>query len=198
MFDIIEKKNYSFLNVEHTKKQIILTHTSRKIEQYLVSLKYRFNGKYDRIPHYLITRDGKIIQLLENKQTTKYFNNKTFDNSSIIISLENLGWVEKEPLKKHYINWIGDIYNEKVVDKKWRDYFFWQPYTEIQIEQTALLCKKLSKEELINLTCVGHNTKLNKMETFEGIMTRSNFDEFSTDLSPAFDFEYFIKKLENE
>lgn len=198
MFDIIEKKNYSFLNVEHTKKQIILTHTSRKIEQYLVSLKYRFNGKYDRIPHYLITRDGKIIQLLENKQTTKYFNNKTFDNSSIIISLENLGWVEKEPLKKHYINWIGDIYNEKVVDKKWRDYFFWQPYTEIQIEQTVLLCKKLSKEESINLTCVGHNTKLNKMETFEGIMTRSNFDEFSTDLSPAFDFEYFIKKLENE
>jgi N-acetyl-anhydromuramyl-L-alanine amidase AmpD len=198
MFDIIEKKNYNFLNVEHTKKQIILTHTSRKIEQYLVSLKYRFNGKYDRIPHYLITRDGKIIQLLENKQTTKYFNNKTFDSSSIIISLENLGWVEKEPLKKHYINWIGDIYNEKVVDKKWRDYFFWQPYTEIQIEQTALLCKKLSKEESINLTCVGHNTKLNKMETFEGIMTRSNFDEFSTDLSPAFDFEYFIKKLENE
>jgi hypothetical protein len=50
----------------------------------------------------------------------------------------------------------------------------------------------------INLTCVGHNTKTNRMETFDGIFTRSNFDENYTDVSPAFDFEYFIKKLENE
>ena len=36
------------------------------------------------------------------------------------------------------------------------------------------------------------------METFNGILTRSNIDDDSTDVSPAFDFEYFIKKLENE
>jgi N-acetyl-anhydromuramyl-L-alanine amidase AmpD len=109
-----------------------------------------------------------------------------------------LGWLEKEPLKNHYINWIGNIYKEKIVDKKWRDYFFWQPYTEIQMDSLVELCKDLSKKMSINLTCVGHNTKTNRMETFDGIFTRSNFDENYTDVSPAFDFEYFIKKLENE
>ena len=125
-------------------------------------------------------------------------NNSKHDKQSIIISLENLGWLEKEPLKNYHINWIGSIYKEKVLDKKWRDYFFWEPYTKIQLDKTAELCKKLSKEHPINLTCIGHNTKTNRMETFNGILTRSNIDDDSTDVSPAFDFEYFIKKLENE
>jgi hypothetical protein len=109
-----------------------------------------------------------------------------------------LGWLEKVPLKKGYNNWIGNIYNGEIVDRKWRDYFYWQPYTEIQIEKTAELCKDLSKELSIKLNCVGHNTKVKGCETFLGILSRSNFDEFATDLSPAFNFELFKKLLEDE
>ena len=36
------------------------------------------------------------------------------------------------------------------------------------------------------------------MESFNGIMTKSNIDENSTDLSPAFDFNEFVKKLKDE
>jgi N-acetyl-anhydromuramyl-L-alanine amidase AmpD len=135
---------------------------------------------------------------MEDEGYGKYFNNKTFDKQSIVISLENLGWLEKQPLKNYYINWIGSIYNENVFDKKWRDYFFWEPYTQIQIEKTAELCKKLIEKFDIEPVCLGHNTKTNKLETFSGIITRSNIDQDSTDLSPAFDFEYFIKLLEDE
>ena len=198
MINIIEKKIEHFVGIENKKTQIILTHTSRNVKEYLTSLKYRYNKKYDKIPHFIITRDGKIIQTLDTEKYSKFLNNSKHNKQSIIISLENLGWLEKEPLKNYHINWIGSIYKEKVLDKKWRDYFFWEPYTKIQLDKTAELCKKLSKEHPINLTCIGHNTKTNRMETFNGILTRSNIDDDSTDVSPAFDFEYFIKKLENE
>jgi N-acetyl-anhydromuramyl-L-alanine amidase AmpD len=106
--------------------------------------------------------------------------------------------LEKEPLKLHHINWIGNIYKEKVVDRKWRDYFFWHPYTDIQLEKTAKLCRELSEKHGIELKCIGHNTKVRGVESFLGIITRSNFDEFATDVSPAFDFEKFNKLLDNE
>jgi N-acetyl-anhydromuramyl-L-alanine amidase AmpD len=106
--------------------------------------------------------------------------------------------MEKEPLKNSHINWIGNIYKEKIYEKKWRDYFFWQPYTEIQIENTVELCKKLTKELSINKECIGHNTKINGVERYEGIVTKSNFDIEFTDVSPAFNFEQFINQIENE
>lgn len=198
MIEIIEKKIENFVENESEKNQIILSHTSRNVEEYLTSLKYRHNKKYNKIPHFIVTRDGKILQMLDTKKYSKFINDIKHDKQSIIICLENLGWLEKEPLKNYHINWIGSIYKEKVISKKWRDYFFWEPYTETQLKKTAELCKKLSKEHPINLTCIGHNTKTSRMDTFNGILTRSNIDEDSTDVSPAFDFEYFIKQLENE
>jgi len=198
MLEILDKKLKNQIGVEKKKTQIILTHTKRNADEYLTSLRYRYNKKYNKLPHYIITREGLILQIMEDEEYGKYFNNKTFDKQSIVISLENLGWLEKQPLKNYYINWIGSIYNENVFDKKWRDYFFWEPYTQIQIEKTAELCKKLIEKFDIEPVCLGHNTKTNKLETFSGIITRSNIDQDSTDLSPAFDFEYFIKLLEDE
>ena len=196
--EIIEKKIERGFGSNKKKNQIILTHTSRNIEEYLVSLKTRLNGKYKKIPHYLISQDGTILQLLKDEECSKFFYNDGLNKKSIIICLENLGWLEKQPLKNYYINWIGNIYKQKVVDRKWRDYFVWHPYTDIQIDKAAELCVELSKKHKINLNCVGHNTKVKGVESFLGILTKSNFDEFSTDLSPAFDFDYFIKKLKNE
>ena len=180
------------------KVQIVLTHTSRTLFDYMVSIKYRFGGKPVRLPHYIVGRDGKVINLLNDTTNGRFTNNDRINEKAIVISLENLGWLEKEPLKLHHINWIGNIYKEKVIDRKWRDYFFWHPYTDIQMEKTANLCKDLSNRFNIQLKCVGHNTKVKGVESFLGIITRSNFDEFATDLSPAFDFEKFNKLLENE
>ena len=187
----------NYLKIEN-KKQIVLTHTSRNLFDYVVSLKNRFGGKPQRLPHYLVGQDGKVIQLLDDDVNGNYFNNITINYKSIVISLENLGWLEKVPLKKYHINWIGNIYKEKVVDRKWRDYFFWHPYTDIQLEKTAELCNELSKKHKIKLNCIGHNTKVKGSETYLGIITRSNFDEHATDISPAFDFERFNTLLKNE
>ena len=125
------------------KIQIVLTHTSRTLFDYMVSIKFRFGGKPVRLPHYVVGRDGKVINLLNDDTNSRFTNNDRINNNAIIICLENLCWLEKEPLKQHHINWIGNIYKEKVVDRKWRDYFFWHPYTDIQLEKTAELCKEL-------------------------------------------------------
>ena len=138
--------------VNKIKTQIILTHTSRQIETYLLSLENRHNGHYDKIPNYIITKKGEILNLLSDFEYSNFLSKPNLNKNSIIICLENLGWLNKEPLKDYYVNWIGDIYKGVVYEKKWRDYFFWQPYTTLQVEATALLCKKMFKEMSIKRT----------------------------------------------
>jgi N-acetyl-anhydromuramyl-L-alanine amidase AmpD len=198
MLNIQKYGNFKPTGKQKKKKQIILCHTSREVEEYLASLKFRYNGKFDRIPNYVITRDGKILQLLSDISHTNYFNNENINRNSIIICLENLGWLEKKPLTNSYINWKGSIYNEQVYEKKWRDYFFWEPYTTSQIQSTADLCNQLNKTLRIDNRCIGHNTKVVGIENFEGIVTKSNFDSDFTDLNPSFNFETFRKLLKNE
>jgi N-acetyl-anhydromuramyl-L-alanine amidase AmpD len=198
MVDIINYGDFKPKGKQKKKYQIILTHTSRNINDYLQLLKYRNNGKYNRIPNYIITREGKILQLLGNEGHTDYFSNPNINRNSIIISLENLGWLHKEPLTNHYVNWIGDIYKGNVFEKKWRDYYFWQPYTSIQVDSTSKLCNELFKDMSIKRQIVEHNTKITGIEKYCGVVTKSNFNTNFTDVSPAFNFEEFLKKIEYE
>jgi N-acetyl-anhydromuramyl-L-alanine amidase AmpD len=135
---------------------------------------------------------------LGNTEHSEYFKDPNINRNSIIVSLENLGWLQKEPLTDHYINWIGDIYKGNVFEKKWRDYFFWQPYTEKQVLSTNSLCDKLLKEMKIKPQIVEHNTKIVGVEKFVGVVSKSNFDTNYTDLSPAFNFNELLKNIENE
>lgn len=198
MINIIDIFTTNKGEVNNKKNKIVLTHTGRNSISYIQSLKYRNNKKYSKIPNFIITRDGKIIQTLSPEKYLNYFSLGKMNKESVIISLENLGWLEKVPLKNSHINWIGDIYNGDIFERKWRDYIFWQPYTTEQMESCVLLCKKLSEDMSIKPNCVGHNTKINGAERHEGILTRSNFELHNTDVSPAFNFEWFVKKIEDE
>ena len=197
----MEIKKYGKFNPTGTsdkKHQIILVNTSRSVHPYLQTLKYRYNGKFTRIPNYIITRAGDILELLEPLNYSQYFNDSSMDQNSIVISFENLGWIQREPLTDYYVNWIGDIYKGEVYEKKWRDYYFWQPYTTQQVDSCAELCDILFKELSIKNNIIGHNTKINYNPKYEGVLTFSNIDKERTDVSPAFNFEQLIKKIENE
>jgi N-acetyl-anhydromuramyl-L-alanine amidase AmpD len=198
MSNFIEKLSNNFVGTHQDKKQIILTHTSRDVEEYLMSLKYRMNGKFTRIPHYIIAKDGSVIQTLSEEHYSDFFHYPQINEESIIISLENLGWLEKVPLKDQYTNWIGNIYKGVPYEKKWRDYFLWEPYTEAQMVSTAELCIKIVNKHNIEKKSVGHNTRISGIEDFGGIVSRSNYDNDFTDVSPAFNFEKFVKYIKNE
>lgn len=180
------------------KKQIVLCHSSRELDKYLNSLQYRFNGKFRRIPNFVVSKEGEVFELLTGDEYSDFFSEERLNENSIVIVLENLGWLQKEPLKDYYVNWIGDIYKGKVFEKKWRDYFFWDPYTEKQIDTVINLCKDLLKSLSIDKNVIEHNVKITGIEEFEGVVTRSNFDTKYTDLSPAFDFQELNKKIKDE
>ena len=198
MIDILEKKLGNHVGKQQKKKQIILTHTTRDIEEYLMSLKYRMNGKFQKIPNYIITKSGKIIQTLSDAQYSNYFSQIDYNRNSIIVSFENLGWLERVQLKDYHINWIGNIYSGVPYERKWRDYFLWDPYTDIQLKTAAELCINLVNKHKIELKCIGHNTKVSGPNKYGGIITRANFDSKYTDVSPSFNFETFNKYLKNE
>jgi len=198
MVDTITYGNFKTEKKLKEKGQIILCHTSREIGEYLISLKFRNSGKYDKLPHYVITRDGKLLEILSPNYSSNYLVDKGIKKQHIIVCLENLGWMNKKPLSDTFLNWIGNIYKDKVYEKKWRDYFLWQPYTDIQVDKTVELCKELCEKFSIPNKFVGHNTKIDGIENFKGIVSRSNFNSRFTDLSPAFPFETFKTKIENE
>jgi N-acetyl-anhydromuramyl-L-alanine amidase AmpD len=198
MVNIEDYGNFKPIGKQKNKKQIILCHTSREVEEYLTSLNVRYNSKYDKIPNFVINRDGKILRLISEDSYSNFFHETEVNKRSIFICLENLGWLEKKPLTNHYINWKGSIYNQQVYEKKWRDYFFWQPYTTSQLTSTADLCNQLIRTLRIENRCIGHNTKVDGIEGYEGIVSKSNFSSNFTDLNPSFNFETFRKLLENE
>jgi len=187
--EVIKYGNFKPLGKQKKKNQIILTHTGRNVENYLASLLYRCNGKFDRIPNYVIKKNGEVLQLLDNIEHTNYFNEPNINRNGIIISLENLGWLEKQPLENYYVNWIGDIYNGIPYERKWRDYFFWDKYTNNQYESLTTLIKILMSEMKIPKEITGHNTKINGIEMYKGIVSRSNFDVNYTDVNLSFDFD---------
>jgi N-acetyl-anhydromuramyl-L-alanine amidase AmpD len=156
------------------------------------------NGKYQKIPHYLISKNGEIYQLQQNNKFSNFFEDEKLNQNSIVVMLENLGWLERIPLSSDYINWKGSIYRGDVFEKKWRDYFFWDPYTKKQIDVLGELCNKICEESEIPKVCSNHNTKIEGIKNFEGIISKSNLDSRYTDLNPSFDFEQFLKKLEHE
>lgn len=184
---------FKIFSSNYEKKQIILCHSSREVSEYLTSLEVRYGHEQYKIPNYVIDRNGKIFKLLEDEEYSYFFPSDVINQKSIVICLENLGWLEKKPLSNDYINWIGDIYCGKVFEKKWRDYIFWEPYTEEQILSMSHLCKYLITNASIRPFVINSNTRIMDVDKIKGIVTRSNFEKTFTDLNPSFDFDNFTK-----
>jgi N-acetyl-anhydromuramyl-L-alanine amidase AmpD len=190
------------LNIEketsHTKNscktQIMIGHTSRNIEDYLKSLKIRHNGKYDRQPHFIISKDGLIVETLKPKKESNFFGYKEIDSKIVSVLLENEGWLKPKKDNPRLCDWLGNIYKGEVFEKKWRNKFFWSTYTDKQMESLVSLLNNLCVDLNINKEFIGHNVRVEGVEKFKGIVTRSNYSEYFTDLSPAFNFER-IKEL---
>lgn len=198
MLNIKKYGKFSKFEKNKNKKQIILCHSYRPKNEYLNSLKNRNNGKFDRIPNYFITKDGDILSLISDDSYSNIFTDKEINRNSIFICLENLGWLQKTPLGLSYSNWIGDIYSKDIFEKKWRDKIWWEPYPIKQIDSLIGLSKKLLTKFSIDFKFIGHNTKVDGVKLFNGIVCKSNFSNRYTDLSPSFNYEYFKNNIENE
>jgi hypothetical protein len=190
----LPKDNY--YEVESIKKQIILGNTSNHDMRHVISWLNRFNGKNKKTAAFSIDKNGVIYKHFDPKYQSNYFNDLSVDGKSIIILLENEGWLNKNEEENIFISSLGYIYNEEmVIEKKWRGYTYWEKYSEEQINSAINLVTDLCYEFFIPLTAITHNTKIDEIEDFSGILYKSNLKKHYTDVTPAFDFEYFTNKI---
>ena len=90
---------------KYKKSQILLYDTKRKYDDFIKMLKYRRNGNYDDIPHFCITKAGKIYKILEPEYSSTTFDNTSIDRKQIKIAVENLGWLNRNTITGIYNNW---------------------------------------------------------------------------------------------
>ena len=157
----------------------------------------RMDGQYKHTTAYTIDKDGSIYQHFNPDYCGKIFDRKV-DDTIIGISMVNLGYLKLDTDIDSFITWLGDIYKgDKVVEKRWRGHKFWEPYTDEQKKSAIELAKYLCDRFTIGNNTVTHNTTLDTPNAFSGVMYRSNFDKYYSDLSPAWDFKLLKENMEN-
>ena len=201
----IDKKTYkldenNYYKKEFTKYQIVLGNSFSENLGHINGWRHRYGGDYKKTSTFTINRKGDILQHYNPQYYSDFLGNKRMDKKIISIIIENQGWLLKDLLKDKYIDWVGNIYNRKakVIEKRWRGFFYWDPYTTKQIKSCLGLVDYLCEKYKIENKCIGHNTFIEGIDLFEGITYRSNYHKEYTDLSPAWDFNKFKNKIEEK
>lgn len=177
------------------KKQIILCNTNCNLEHHLMKLKYRYNGKYNKIPHFTVSQSGEIFQHLSCDTHSNFFGYEEVDQQAIVITLENHGWLTHNLKMNQFYDWKGNEYDGDFVERNWRGKRFWATYKTEQLESLSVLLNYLCKEHSIEKEFTGNNVTMAKARTFNGILCRSNYNKYYYDLSPAMDFDYIKNSL---
>lgn len=188
----------NYFSMVNKKKQIVIGHTFNNNMKHIIGWLHRYNGEYKKTAPFTIDISGVIYKHFEPKYQSKFFNDLELDSKTIVILLENDGCLLKDTKKNNYINWIGDIYKKpnEVIEKKWRGCNYWAPYNEKQLDSVVSLVKKLCYEFSIPMESISHNTKIENLENYEGVLYKSNLEKHYNDLSPSWDFMEFKNKLE--
>ena len=185
----------NYFNNLTNKTQIVFINTGFEGMRHIKGWKNRKCGEYKKTASFTIDEGGKIFEHYDPIHFSYFNGDLDIDSRVIVIALSNPGWLEKND-EDEYITWYGDIYSKDVYEKRWRNHTYWAKYTDKQLKSATKLVTKLSKDFGITPRCIGHNTKVDGIEYFDGIAYRSNYFSERTDLSPAWDNEEFKNKLE--
>jgi hypothetical protein len=113
--------------------------------------------------------------------------------------LENEGWLIKDLNNDNvYISNFGNIYKrvDDIIIRKWRSNKYWAPYTDEQLKSTTKLVIELCNKFNIPLEVINHNTKINKVNAYKGVLYKSNLNQYFTDVNPSWDFIKFKNNVE--
>jgi hypothetical protein len=179
------------------KKQIILLNTGCSLDEHLTKLTNRYNKKYTKIPAFSVGKSGQIYQHIDPANYTQIIDNQELNKQSIVITIENIGWLTHNENTDRYFDWRGFAYSENIIEKQWRLKKYWADYTNEQYLALIELIDYLCIEYSIDKKFVGSNIVINKPNNFNGVLTRSNFSKNHYDLTPAFDFEKLIGLINN-
>lgn len=191
----VEIKNLNYKKRKTNKTQIMLYDTTRRFDDFIMKIKYRRNGKYGDIPHFCITKLGKVYKLVDPEYTTNTFGDPKIDNKQIKIAIENLGWLNKNTITRIYNNWIGDSFRGVPLTKNWRGHQYWDPYSKEQTQALADLCLVLCVKYDINYFGVTSSGYIENVKNINGIVSKSNYQDIYTDINPSFNFNIFEENV---
>lgn len=190
--------NRNYIEEETEKIRIVIGNTFSVNMNHFNGWTKRLNGEFKRTANYTVKLDGSVYEHFSPKYYSNYLNDKNLNKGSIIVLLENQGWLVKDLFNENkFINYVGDIYNgDDVIEKRWRDYKYWSSYSDSQMISLSELVKKLCSDFNIPAKVVSHNTNFDGIEKYSGITYRSNFEKFYTDVNPNWDFMKFKNNIE--
>ena len=96
--EIINKDELNHSKRSYKKRQILLYDTKRRIDDFVKKIKYRRNGEYEDIPHFIISKTGDIYKVLDVKYSSKTFDVDKIDRQKIKIAFENRRWLNKDTI----------------------------------------------------------------------------------------------------
>ncbi len=208
---IIDKETYKLTKNNYcdqitNKKRIVIGNTYNSDMKHYKGWLNRWNGKYSKTAMFTIDVNGDIYQHFSPNNFSNFLDNFSLNETTISILLENEGWLTKSDEKdlgeeieeNKYLNYIGHIYNRKdsVIEKRWRNHKYWAPYTKKQQDSTIKLVNQLCHEFDIPKNVINHNTNFDNVEKYNGILYKSNFEKYYTDVSPAWDCLGVKKEVE--
>jgi N-acetyl-anhydromuramyl-L-alanine amidase AmpD len=193
---VLSKNNY--IEVETTKKRIVLANTFNNGMNHFIGWKLRYGGKYKKTAPYTISKDGTVYRHFDPKFCSRFFTDNDLNATSIVVLIENEGWLTKYFNEDKFIGIIGNIYSQdnEIYEKKWRTINHWLKYSDEQFYSCIELVKKLCIDFNIPLSTIGHNTMVDNIQNYSGIIYRSNLERHYTDLNPSWDFQTFKNKIE--
>ena len=196
--DVSTLKDLNIIKRRSKKTKILLYDTKRRFDDFINKLKYRNNGKYNDIPHFIIKKNGDIYQLFDIKYNSVTFNDYDIDKKFVKIAFENLGWLNKNTITGVLYNWINDKYRSNPYIKKWRGHYYWDEYTEKQKESAINLCKHICNITNIPYKSVSSHGYVENIANFDGIVSKSNFLNIYTHINPSFDFNIFYNDKDDK
>ncbi len=194
--DTLDKIKLNVVRRKVKKNQIFLYDTNRRIDDFISKLKYRKNGNYENIPHFIVSKLGLVYQIFDTNHYSQTFNDSKLDKRFIKIAVENLGWLNKNTINGILFNWINDPYRSEPASINWRNHFFWDRYEDTQMESLVELCKKICGEHNIPYNIVPSQESIKNIHNFRGIVCKSNFSNIYTDINPSFNFKKFYVNTE--
>jgi len=186
--DVLDKDSLKIVRKKSKKTQIFLYDTQRRVDDFVSKIKYRKNGEFTDIPHFIISKLGMVYQVFDTDYSSTTFDDPKVDKKMIKIAIENLGWLNKNTITGVLNNWIGDPYRSEPHIRNWRNYFFWDKYNDFQLEALSQLCGQLCDKHGIFKQVVPSQGYLENVSNFKGIVCKSNFSNIYTDINPSFNF----------
>ena len=194
-YKISEENRYKTTSV---KTQIVVGISLRKDNNHIIRLQHKDYGKTKKWNTFTISRDGTVYQHYDDKYHTDFLGVKEGDKKSISIVLENMGCLFESASEKH-MNWLNEYCDEdRVVEKEWLGYDYWEKFSDKQIESLILLSRELCEKHNIPKIFIEFHNYHKETHKFRGIVFRGNYIEDSSDMNPLLDIPQLNEMLRNE